>query len=573
MKVLAINKNGDITYCTVPPELRGRGRCNHIEHQLIDETPEEFINRIEQKISSETQEKANYEAKVIEQKEIDALAEQIDKIAGTKLTFDNFEEVLSSLSPEQIAEITKICFEAAPVFSLPINDENYEEENIKNKLYFANLPKYGIAGNMTSIKQMFNKVGETHTNYGIVDVQHNYKEGLTPEEYFARQFSAREAMISKSVGTAKPGYCIYENSLVEVLDENGKLTNILWKDVEVGAKFVDGSEVVELAEWQMKPCFEMKIKGYNRIIVSNDHLIYGEIYINNKLIQNLEKSRKARKNVDERDPKWICAEDIYEMFKIGAYILVSDKYNIEYIKPYKNLIPQRVRCISTSTGFYETNGFIHHNTARKLFYALSDIQVAKDCGGPHIDILHCQMPEGHICEKCARVTKGGERIKAGQLIGGLVSTNMSEALTQLSMKQMHVGSTEVTKQISGSHIIMSTLDGWSNSPIIQKMAKAQTTEEMRQILYEGLKEEYAKANIKQDDFNIQVVARKMTSYKRTPEGLRPVNPGERCDIVSMLMVGSYGNIFKASELSTGYKFFTKPGTYKIKPDAANEILR
>ena len=46
MKVLAVNVNGDITYCTVSPEMRGKGRCNHIAHQNPNETPQEFVERI-----------------------------------------------------------------------------------------------------------------------------------------------------------------------------------------------------------------------------------------------------------------------------------------------------------------------------------------------------------------------------------------------------------------------------------------------------------------------------------------------------------------------------------------------
>ena len=46
MKVLAINTNGDITYCTCPPDERGKGRCNHVDHQRDGETNQEFIERI-----------------------------------------------------------------------------------------------------------------------------------------------------------------------------------------------------------------------------------------------------------------------------------------------------------------------------------------------------------------------------------------------------------------------------------------------------------------------------------------------------------------------------------------------
>lgn len=46
-KVLALNTNGDMTYCTCPPEMRGKGRCNHIAHQEVGETTAEFLARAE----------------------------------------------------------------------------------------------------------------------------------------------------------------------------------------------------------------------------------------------------------------------------------------------------------------------------------------------------------------------------------------------------------------------------------------------------------------------------------------------------------------------------------------------
>lgn len=46
IKVLAVNVNGDITYCTVDPANRGKGRCNHIAHQERGESTQDFIERI-----------------------------------------------------------------------------------------------------------------------------------------------------------------------------------------------------------------------------------------------------------------------------------------------------------------------------------------------------------------------------------------------------------------------------------------------------------------------------------------------------------------------------------------------
>ena len=594
-RVLAVNTDGNITYCTCPPELRGTGRCNHIAHQNNGETPEKFIKRIEN-ISVEKQEEnkekedekdskeLNPNERVdlrkhreITQKEIDTMAKQLDEICGVHITPDNWKDVFSKLDGDKMHEIVKLGFAAAPEFSLPISDERYEDENIKNKIYFANLPEYGIAGNRDAIKQMFDKIGNTPTLDGKgYEINHSYEQGLTPKEYFERQLSARDASINKSVSTAKPGYCIWENSLVTL--QNGE--EIFWKDLQVGNIFEDGSICEEIQDWQMKPCYELKISNHNPIVLSFDHLISGKILINNEEITNLEKSANARENIGETDPSWICVEDIYDMFTNfhAAIDICADSNDcLEYVKEFRGLEPQRVRCISSSTGYYETNGIIHHNTARKLFYCLSETMVADDCGysGPEEErsALNCLMPEGHVCLKCAHATQGGGFIKKGDMIGGHISTGLSEALTQLSMKQKHVGTGQVTGQINASHTIMNTLDGFKTSPIIQRASEAETTQEMREIIFHGLKDLYHDAGIKEDDFNIQMIARKLTSYKRGKNGVEPIQPGEKADIVSMVSLGNKDNIFKKAELSAGYKILTKPTEQTLKKDAANDILR
>ena len=212
-------------------------------------------------------------------------------------------------------------------------------------------------------------------------------------------------------------------------------------------------------------------------------------------------------------------------------------------------------------------------SARKLFYGMSDISVIKDCGGKHTSALNCLLPEGHICEKCAHASKGGEKVKAGDYVGGLVSTNLSEPLTQLSMKQMHVGSSEAANQQDHAKIIMATYDGWSTSPIIEKARKAKDYLEARQIISDELKEVYRDSGVAEDPFNIEMVARKLTSYRRVPNvGLVPVQDGEMCTIVGLQSIGNSSNIFKNAELSSGYKILTKPVKQDIKPDAVNALL-
>ena len=441
-KVLALNVDGQLTYCTCPPDKRGIGRCNHVAHQMENESMEEFLNRVNNQMESGNadSESANIDnrgiapaaqelahenvamqnAKPISQEEIDYMAKQIDEIAGCHVTTENFKSVMSKLTPDQVDQISKIGFNAAPVFSLPVRDESYEDENVKNKLYFANLHKFGVAGSSSAIQQMFEAVGATPTHNGkMADIKHSYEEGLTPGEYFAKNYYARQAMITKGIDTAKPGY-----------------------------------------------------------------------------------------------------------------------------------------------------------TARKLFYAFSDMQVMHDCGGPYIDAMHCKLPNGHVCVHCAHMTKGGETVKEGDLIGGVVSTRISEGLTQASMEMKHTGTLDSAEKGKTSAIIMNTLDGWSTSPIIEKMKECETREEMMQTLYLGLKEQYAKANLKMDDFNLQMVAKRLTSFKRDTEngGLRPVEEGERPDIASMLAIGNSNNIFRKVELSAGYKELTIPLEQEIHTDAANQII-
>lgn len=414
-KVLALNKDGGLTYCTAPPEERGKGRCNHVSHQKDGQSVEDFIESVNNNIAIE-EETVHDSSPVdeVSQEDIDAYASRIDEIAGEKVTMENFEEVLSRLSPQQIQEITKIGFEAAPEFSLPISDENYAEQDEENNLYFATLPNYNIAGKATAIQQMFNTVGPVPSEDGMVDIKGNYRDGLSPSEYFDKQFSARSASIAKSVSVAKPGY-----------------------------------------------------------------------------------------------------------------------------------------------------------TARKMFYALSDIEMKHDCGGPHKSVMDCRIPGG-ICSKCAQAENVD--FAPGTLLGSELSTNLSEPGTQMSMREFHTGGKNL-KQAEQRDVINKTFDAYKSSYIIREAIEAETTEEAREIIYKNLRQEYDKNGIEMDDFNIKMIAKKLTSYKRDPKvGTRYVKPNEKCDIISIGSIGNYSNPFKSAELKNAYPTLTKPGTFKMNPDAANEII-
>ena len=220
--ILALTKDGKLTFCIASPERRGEGRCNHVEHIREGETDADFIKRVESRITVDTIDMENEEEKVksITQKEIDNYALKIDSIAGKKVTLDNWEEVISKLPPEKIRQITEIGFTAAPEFSLPISDEEYSDADTENKLYFTNLHEHGISGKRTAIEQMFIKVGDVPSEDGVVSIKGNYREGLKPDEYFAKQFSARAAMIAKTVSVSKPGYAIWAKQKIVIVDND-----------------------------------------------------------------------------------------------------------------------------------------------------------------------------------------------------------------------------------------------------------------------------------------------------------------------------------------------------------------
>lgn len=50
MRVLAVNNKGQLTYCSVPEDKRGTGRCNHLDHIRLGESEEDFIKRVEENL-------------------------------------------------------------------------------------------------------------------------------------------------------------------------------------------------------------------------------------------------------------------------------------------------------------------------------------------------------------------------------------------------------------------------------------------------------------------------------------------------------------------------------------------
>ena len=207
-KVLALTTDGRITYCTASEEDRGKGRCNHIVHQDKNESIEQFTERYNKMIEeSSNVTKENETAEEIKDKEILELYAKINELAGEELTEENFNEVISKLPPEVNRKIQEIAFDASEDFSLPVvNDTYYQDKVLENDIRFTTLPNYGIAGKNSSIKQMYDKIGEVPIQGGkIKEISGNYEKGLTDDEYFNKLFSGRIAAVQKTVGVAIPG--------------------------------------------------------------------------------------------------------------------------------------------------------------------------------------------------------------------------------------------------------------------------------------------------------------------------------------------------------------------------------
>lgn len=399
--VWAIDENGKPCKCTAKPENRGKKSCKHQFHQEPGQSTAVFFKQHGLDVLED-----NSKTDSISDQEINDLASRIDSICGAHVTEENYEDVIKTLTPEQLDQLNKIGFEAAPQFSIPVTDEAYDEVNISNKIYFAELPDYHIGGKKNAIRDMFGSVGAVPSFDSEYQVDSNYRDGLSAREYFEKQFSVRDSQINKTVSVSKPGA-----------------------------------------------------------------------------------------------------------------------------------------------------------TARVLFYGLSDMQVIDDCGavnsrGP----IDCKAPG--ICRKCA--AKGGWKVKEGDMVGGVISTHLTEGLTQASLNAIHTG----TGEKADWEVIKDTLFGFKSSPIIESAQKKKTTAEARQTIFDGLKDVYEKAGINIDDYNVQVVAKQLTSYKRENDGsIRYVKDDELCDFPSMQTIGGHNNLFLQSLLRNSYDKLTHPSIFNNEANA------
>ena len=197
---------------------------------------------------------------------------------------------------------------------------------------------------------------------------------------------------------------------------------IKWADIKVGDKFIDGSSVTQLHEIQNLPCYKLiyqnNLMKKREIVLSKDHFLLCNISKVNKDIK--QKLFKLFENFElplEGDCH-IYYNDIEEGYKekIINYLTKGEKLDkellnnfftkIEYTKSHKVIVSdlliwlsmenihwllengvrlysnnyklkksyyygeKKARCVSTTTGVYETGGLVHHNsvTLRNIIF-------------------------------------------------------------------------------------------------------------------------------------------------------------------------------------------------------------
>ena len=155
-KVLALTKEHTITYCVAPPEKRGRGRCNHIDHQRDDETIDEFVSRVS--IKEDYAEEAVPDNRITKD-EVASLKERLNEIAGCELTEENLNDVINSLPPEKQREMIQIGFANAQYFRNTLDDKEVDEDEIDKLSIKSNMYNYGLGHNQKQLNAAFEEVG------------------------------------------------------------------------------------------------------------------------------------------------------------------------------------------------------------------------------------------------------------------------------------------------------------------------------------------------------------------------------------------------------------------------------
>lgn len=187
-----------------------------------------------------------------------------------------------------------------------------------------------------------------------------------------------------------------------------KYRKIIWKDIKIGDRFVDGSVVKLIHEPYKSECYNVQ-SGRNKIILSGEHYLlcniknmsninikaieeaYGNNYISTELERHLyfedidksfqsiieedgiltmdkifDKSKKIEDKTVKSDPNrvdvflyWIPVSVIYHLIRVSKEKIYC---NHKKIKCVSYVGAKDVFCVGTDSHKFEANGFIHHNS-------------------------------------------------------------------------------------------------------------------------------------------------------------------------------------------------------------------
>ena len=215
-RILALTKDGKITYCTAPEELRGKGRCNHIAHQSPGQSSADFLQSIENKIlvEGEDENEVQQEEKIVDQK--DYIFNIVSKYA--KVENPKWENVVKNIpNPFNIGKES---------------DGSYEEATIKDFKQDLVLKPDGAVYNLSAIYEFRGQ--EYECDFGEVPAI-NADGTITMDNVNWR--------VLPVVEQNKAGLISYSDNIVVKQKDGRNISFIMSKDPEVDTIKIYGRDV------------------------------------------------------------------------------------------------------------------------------------------------------------------------------------------------------------------------------------------------------------------------------------------------------------------------------------------
>lgn len=231
MKVLALNNNGVMTYCTCPPDMRGIGRCNHIEHQNPGENVQDFIKRVNSRIITDDEivpDQKEFINKILDENKLSFnknpdWKSRIMKEAGKYFHIgdkDHYEEA----TVKDVEEIKKLNENGDPVVDLKIHFEFRGKEYIHD---LGEIPEVQEDGSIIM----------NGTAFRVLPVMRAHKSGIVRYPNGDTTFIDEDTRFVFSINKDNPDYCYV------ISNSKGFKTRVKTEEVQ---KFLNGDENADL---------------------------------------------------------------------------------------------------------------------------------------------------------------------------------------------------------------------------------------------------------------------------------------------------------------------------------------